>query len=117
MIQAGNLIQPIINLLRDRLLSDDILHLDETTVQVLSEPGKKAQSKSYLWVQRGGSPGKPVILFDYDVGRSQSVPLRLLEGFNGTIQTDGYAGYNAVVSQNDLVHLVRVLGARTSKIY
>jgi len=92
MIQSGNLIQPVINLLRDRLLSYDILHMDETTVQVLAEPNKKAQSKSYLWVQRGGPPDKPVILFDYDVGRSQSVPLRLLAGFTGTIQTDGYAG-------------------------
>jgi len=105
MIQTGNLIQPVINLLRDRLFSYDILHMDETTVQVLDEPGKKAQSKSYLWVQRGGPPDKPVILFDYDAGRSQRVPLRLLDGFNGTIQTDGYAGYNAVVSQNNLVHL------------
>ncbi|GMR16718.1 MAG: IS66 family transposase [Gammaproteobacteria bacterium] len=105
MIQSGTLIQPVINLLRDRLLSYDILHMDETTVQVLDEPNKKAQSKSYLWVQRGGPPDKPVILFDYDAGRGQSVPLRLLEGFKGTIQTDGYAGYNAVVNQNNLMHL------------
>jgi len=105
MIQTGNLVQPVINLLRDRLLTYDILHMDETTVQVLDEPNKKAQSKSYLWVQRGGPPNKPVILFDYDASRSQAVPLRLLEGFRGTIQTDGYAGYNAVVNQNNLTHL------------
>ncbi len=105
MIQTGNLIQPVINLLRDRLLTYDILHMDETTVQVLDEPNKKAQSKSYLWVQRGGPPSQPVILFDYDASRGQAVPLRLLEGFKGTIQTDGYAGYNAVVNQNTLMHL------------
>ncbi len=105
MIQSGHLSQPIINLLRDRLLSYDILHMDETTVQVLDEPGKKAQSKSYLWVQYGGPPDAPVILFDYDASRSQAVPLRLLDDFKGTIQTDGYAGYNAVVSQNNLIHL------------
>jgi len=105
MIQSGNLIQPVINLLRDRLLHYDILHMDETTVQVLDEKNKTAQSKSYLWVQRGGPPEKPVILFDYDASRGQSVPLRLLEGFNGAIQTDGYAGYHAVVNQNNLTHL------------
>jgi len=105
MIQMGNSVQPVINLCRDRLLSYDIIHMDETTVQVLDEPDKKAQSKSYLWVQRGGPPDKPVVLFDYDPGRSQSVPLRLLEGFNGALQTDGYAGYNAVVNQNGLIHL------------
>jgi transposase len=105
MIQSGTLIQSVINLLRDRLLTYDILHMDETTVQVLDEPNKKAQSKSYLWVQRGGPPNKPVILFDYDAGRGQAIPLRLLDGFSGTIQTDGYAGYNAVVNQNNLIHL------------
>jgi len=105
MIQTGNLIQPVINLCRDRLLSYDIIHMDETTVQVLDEPDKKAQSKSYLWVQRGGPPNKQVVLFDYDPGRSQSVPLRLLDGFHGALQTDGYAGYNAAVNQNGLIHL------------
>ena len=83
MIQAGNLIQPLINLLRDRLLAYDILQMDETTVQVLKEPDKTAQSKSYLWLQRGGPPDQPVVLYDYDPGRGQEVPKRLLEGFKG----------------------------------
>jgi len=104
MIKAGELIQPIINLLRDQLLSYDILQMDETTVQVLNEHGKTAQSKSYLWVQRGGPPGRPVVLFDYDPGRGASVPTRLLEGFKGYLQTDGYAGYNTVVNNNQLFH-------------
>ncbi len=62
MIQAGSLVQPIINLLRDRMLEYDILQMDETTVQVLREPGKTAQSKSYLWLQKGGPPNQPVAL-------------------------------------------------------
>ena len=105
MIQAGTLIQPLINLLRDQLLSHDILQMDETTVQVLNEPGRTAQSKSYLWVQRGGPPQRPVILFDYDPSRSQAVPQRLLEGFQGYLQTDGYDGYNAAVTQGKLTHV------------
>ena len=105
MIQAGTLIQPLINLLRDRLLAYDILQMDETTVQVLNEPGKTAQSTSYLWLQRGGPPEQPILLYDYDPSRSQAVPLRLLEGFKGTLQTDGYDGYNAVVAVGGLTHL------------
>ena len=104
MIQAGVLIQPLINLLRDRLLAYDLLQMDETPVQVLKEPGKTAQSKSYLWVQRGGPPGQPVVLFDYDPGRGAQVPIRLLEGFKGFLQTDGYDGYNAVVRDLGLTH-------------
>lgn len=105
MIQAGQLIQPLINLLRDRLLAYDILQMDETTVQVLKASNKTARSKSYLWVQRGGPPAQRVVLFDYDPSRSQSVPKRLLEGFTGYLQTDGYDGYNAAVTAGSLAHL------------
>lgn len=105
MIQAGHLIQPLINLLRDRLLAYDIIQMDETTVQVLKEPGKTAQSASYLWVQRGGPPDQPVLLYDYDPGRGAGVPRRLLGGFAGYLQTDGYDGYNAVVAAGRLTHL------------
>ena len=104
MIKAGVLIQPLINLMRDQLLGYDILQMDETPVQVLKEPGKVAQSQSYLWVQRGGPPGQPIILFDYDPTRGSAVPVRLLDGFRGVLQTDGYAAYNAVVCAQGLTH-------------
>ena len=112
MIGAGTLVQPVINLLRERLLDYDILQMDESTVQVLKEPGKTAQSKSYLWLQRGGPPEQPVVLFDYDPSRSQAVPKRLLEGFTGYLQTDGYDGYNAVVAVNGLIHVGCMAHAR-----
>jgi len=112
MIKAGSLIQPLINLLRDRLLAYDILQMDETPVQVLQEPGKTAQSKSYLWVQRGGPPDQSVVLYDYDPGRGAGVPRRLLDGFRGYLQTDGYDGYNAVVSANGLTHIGCMAHAR-----
>ena len=105
MIQAGQLIQPLINLMRERLISHDIVQMDETTVQVLKEPGKRAQSKSYLWVQRGGPPDRPLVLYDYDPSRSQRVPERLLEGFRGYLQTDGYEGYNAVAAKAGIAHV------------
>jgi transposase len=112
MIQTGTLIQPVINLLRDRLLDHDILQMDETTVQVLNEAGKSAQSKSYLWLQRGGPPDQPVVLYDYDPGRGAGVPKRLLADFSGYLQTDGYDGYNAVVAANGLIHVGCMAHAR-----
>lgn len=112
MIRSGMLIQPLINLMRDQMLDYDIIQMDETPVQVLKEPDKRAQSKSYIWLQRGGQPAKPVILYDYDPGRSAQVPKRLLEGFKGYLQTDGYDGYNAVVAANGLVHVGCMAHAR-----
>jgi len=112
MIKAGTLIQPLINLLRDQLLSYDIVQMDETTVQVLKEPNKSAQSKSYLWLQRGGPPDQPVVLYDYDPGRGAGVPTRLLDGFEGYLQTDGYDGYNQVVAVGGLLHVGCMAHAR-----
>lgn len=112
MIRAGQLVQPLINLLRDHLLAYDIVQMDETTVQVLKEPGKTAQSKSYLWLQRGGPPDEPVILFDYDPTRCQTVPKALLEGFAGYLQADGYSGYNGVVAEGGLVQVGCMAHAR-----
>ncbi|WP_297375732.1 IS66 family transposase [Acidiferrobacter sp.] len=97
-------VQVLVNLLRDHLLASGYISMDETPTQVLKEPGKSPQSQSYLWVQRGGPPEAPVILFDYDPSRSQEVPLRLLAGFTGILQTDGYSAYNAVARAQGLVH-------------
>lgn len=96
MMKLGELVLPLINLMRDTLLAYDIVQLDETTVQVLKENGRAASAKSYMWVQRGGPPGQRLILFDYDPSRSQAVPQRLLEGYAGFLQCDGYEGYAAI---------------------
>jgi len=60
MIKAGELIQPLLNLLQDRLFDYPVMHCDETTVQVLNEACKRAQSKSYRWVRVGGPPTQPI---------------------------------------------------------
>lgn len=88
------------------------IQCDETTVQVLKEPGKAAQSTSSMWVQRSALPERPIILFDFDPTRSGYVPKRLLEAFHGILQTDGYDGYNAVVRELGLIRLYCMAHAR-----
>ena len=58
-----------------------------------------------MWVQTGGPPDKPVILFDYSTSRSQEVPTRLLDGYCGYLMTDDYAGYNALDAQDGVERL------------
>jgi transposase len=105
-IGAAGVLQPLHNLLRDVLLDGALIHMDETVVQVLKEPGKTPTSNSYMWVQTGGPPTSPVVLYDYDPGRSAQVPSRLLEGFRGYLMTDGYEAYNAVARTEYVEHLV-----------
>lgn len=95
MIRMSDLCQPLINLLdEDLVLGDNYAQIDETTTQVLKEPGKKPQTKSYMWVRARPSSEKPIVIFDYDPTRSGSVAKRLMTEFKGRLQCDGYQGYD-----------------------
>lgn len=105
MMRSGALIQPLINLMREHIEHYDLQQIDETTVQVLKESGKKAETQSYMWVQRGGPPQQPVILFTYAATRGKTVAEDLLENYQGYLQSDGYAGYDAVCINKKLHHV------------
>ena len=105
-IGAAALLQPLHNLMRDSLFDGPFMHMDETVVQVLKEKDKSPTSNSYMWVQAGGPPGKPVAIYDYDPSRSGAVPTRLLLGYQGYLMTDGYEGYNALARTEGIEHLV-----------
>jgi transposase len=104
-IGTSHVLQPLHNLMRDALLDGPFMHMDETVVQVLKEKGKTPTSNSYMWVQAGGPPGKPVVIFDYDPSRSGQVPVRLLEGYQGYLMTDGYDGYNQLARTEGIERL------------
>ncbi|WP_083521314.1 IS66 family transposase [Alicyclobacillus kakegawensis] len=82
--------------LHEELLSRKYLHADETTLQVLHEPGRAAESESYMWLYRSGRDGPPIVLFDYQETRSREHPRRFLEGFKGYLHVDGYSGYHNI---------------------
>jgi transposase len=84
----------VVEAMRQTLLSQGVIHGDETPVQVLKEAGRSAQSTSYMWVYRSAEgSAQPVVLFDYQPGRGHEHPERFLKGFAGTIMTDGYAAW------------------------
>jgi len=105
MIALAKQLQPLINLMREHQQLGAVIQADETRVQVLKEPGRSATSDKYMWVTLGGPPGEKSILFEYDPSRSGEVPLRLLDGYGGYLQTDGYTGYNAVCKKNGIIQL------------
>jgi transposase len=104
-IQCCEHFQPLLNLMRDRLLESPVIHCDETRVQVLKEPDRDPTSQSWMWVQASGPPERPVILFDYTTSRAQEVPLRLLGDYRGYLMTDDYGGYNALALQPGIERL------------
>jgi transposase len=95
-IGADRWLSELYNRMHTLLLLLDILHADETTLQVLREPGRAATSKSYLWLYRTGIEGPPIIIYDYQETRAGENPKKFLNGFQGYLQVDGYAGYHKV---------------------
>jgi transposase len=113
MIQHGEASQPLINLMQDEIRDYPYQQLDETTVKVLKTQHKnkdgdqkktKGAHQGYLWVQWGGPPDRPVILYDYDPTRAGEVARRLLANYEGCVQTDGYPTYIGVMAGLTITH-------------
>ena len=97
MIRAAQLLEGLYGRMQHHLRQRSILHADETTVQVLREPGRAAETQSYMWLYRtGGADGLPIVLYDYQPGRAGEYPRAFLAGFRGYLHVDGYAGYEGM---------------------
>jgi transposase len=111
-VRLGQLVQPVVNLLRDELLEAPLVFGDETELQVLKEPGRSAQAKSYVWAQMTNGSGRdgtgpPIRLFTYAPSRSTKTAMALYAGIRrgAVLMTDGYEVYDAVAQTHQLVHL------------
>lgn len=92
-------LQPVYEQLHRYLLQAMYLHADEAPCQVLKEEGKKATSRSYMWIYlTGRTEDHQIVLYEYQPGRKGEYPKEFLEGFSGYLHCDGYSGYNKVES-------------------
>jgi hypothetical protein len=89
--------------LKKVLLSQWLIHGDETTVQVLKEMDRKAQDTSYMWVYRSADDSEqPVVLFEYQQGRGGEHPRAFLGDYAGTLMTDGWSAWRTVKTATHL---------------
>ena len=95
----------LMDLLAEELRQGPVIQIDETTVQVLKEPGRTAQQSSYMWVFRGGPPGRPVLIYQYRPTRSGTVAAEMLGDYQGYVQTDGFSGYDFLDKRPGVTHL------------
>jgi len=104
-IKLGKILEPLLGLLKQSILSGPLIQMDETHVQVLKEKGRAPTTKSYMWVMRGGVSKDLAIYFEYRPSRSAKVAQELLCNYQGVIQTDGYSGYNFIDHATDKEHV------------
>lgn len=103
MIQLHERLSPLMATMKRLLYDGRVMHIDETRLQVLNEPGRDNSQLSYMWVYGGGPPEKPVVWYQYADSRGGEVPLEFLFPSGEALPacrmylvTDGYSGYNAL---------------------
>jgi transposase len=97
--------EPLLALFREEILAGPLIQADETTVQVLIEPGRAPTTTSYMWIFRGGDPNRPTFEYQYHPTRSGDVAAAYLRGYRGYVQTDGYGGYDFLDHWQAVVHV------------
>ena len=103
--KAAYELRPVHNALLAHLKTSSKLFMDETPAPVL-DPGRGKVKKGYFWAlaraDRGwNGPEPPGVAFTYASGRSGTYAAEILQGFEGVLQVDGYAGYNRVLDLRD----------------
>jgi transposase len=101
-------------LLMKHALTYDIIAVDETTAQVLGEPNRRNDQKSYIWAYRGGPPDAPVVYFEYQETRDAEHPIRFLKHYHGFVMSDAYTGYDWIDAEEGyrIVHVYCISHAR-----
>ena len=94
--------RPLYEYFHRKLLERTFVMADETRVQVLKEPGRKAQADSFMWLYRSGEDElEKILLYEYTPTRNGDNAVSFLTGFKGYLMTDGFAGYNKLT---DITH-------------
>jgi transposase len=104
------LIDPLYETLRKQVLATDYVMADETPYPVQTKDKPGATHKGYLWVYC--DPVHRLALFDYQKSRGREGPNEMLANFNGFLQTDGYAGYNNLITSSRISSLACMAHAR-----
>jgi len=105
MVQAARCCAGLIDLFKIEIRSGPLINIDETPLQVLNEAGRANTTKSYMWVFRGGSLDRPILLYQYQRTRSGKTALEFLSDYHGYIQSDDFSGYDHLDKKPDIIHL------------
>ena len=104
--QAYEAVTILLELMKEHLKTGSVMQMDETRVQVHNEPDRPDTRNSYMWLARGGPPGKTAIVYEYHETRGAKNIHSFIDGFKGCLQTDGYESYvTALKDHPDIIHV------------
>ena len=108
--QTCDLLTPLYDCLVNQVKAQKYLQADESPIAVQSNHKKGATHTGYHWVYH--APDEKMAVFDYQNSRSSRGPTAFLENFQGTLQTDGYTGYNELGKREGVTLLACMAHAR-----
>jgi len=94
MASCCQLLEPLYNTLKQKILASDYIQADESPIKVLDSDKKGSTHQGYQWVYH--NPIEKLVLFNYRKGRGQNGPKELLADYSGYLQCDGYTVYNKI---------------------
>ena len=99
---SNDWLQLMYDRLQELLLAKDVIHMDETTLEVLSEPHRPATSNSYMWVASTSAceTENPIALYHYTETRASYQARAFLGNYHGFVHVDGYAGYDSLLKES-----------------
>jgi len=100
-LRTAELLSPLYEALRRKILQQGYLQVDETPIKVLDRDKKGKTHQGYYWVYH--SPLQQSVFFDYRSGRGRDGPRELLKNFTGYLQSDGYGVYEWFGKQPGIV--------------
>lgn len=105
-----NLLHPLYDALKTKILAGWYLMADETPIAVLTQDKPGATHKGYHWVYY--DPVNKLVLFDYRKTRGREGPDEMLKEFAGYLQTDGYNAYDHFKNRSQITLLACMAHAR-----
>jgi transposase len=90
---CGVRLQPLVDALKEEILSHSVLHADETPVEML-KPGNKKTHRAYLWAYAPGAfEDLKAVVYDFCESRAGEHARTFLGKWKGSLVCDDYAGY------------------------
>jgi transposase len=100
-IQVAEVLEPLVELMKQSVLSRNIAFTDETPVKMLV-PGSGKTQDTFAWVYVGGGNGPPYRIFEFARKREGQYPQKFFKDFSGYIHADAFSGYSTLFLREDI---------------
>ena len=97
---AAEMLDPVVHAMHASVLESAVVQSDDTSVLVLDRGHQQGRRKGFLWAYVGD---RNEVVFDFTAGGSREGPLRMLDGYSGTLQADAYSGYDRIFLDGSVV--------------